>query len=498
MSRKALLLFALVCAFPLFAADPSLVQADWFCEGAGCGFTADVNGDGLDDLFDMQRRELRYNLDGAFTAPVSITGIADNETLVSAEDYNGDGFVDLVLWPNRGPHDEGPNRMAYGDGTGRFTAGSFPTEYGGLGQKPPRDFNGDGKPDLVLGKFFLRPDYDNVWMTLSFLRGNGDGTFVLDQQLTFRNSAYPFTAIADFNGDGHYDLVRNGDDSHRLYVHYSDKNGRLRPARERFVGIPVSRVQAGDVNGDGRPDVVLETSGPSGKAMFLLFNDGRGKFTAVAEMPSMGTAWSPVVGDIYPGGGDEIALTHSNGHLFVYSAVGNELRAVASTQIGGTYYHAALMRFRSGGARDFVVTDRVFTTVPNTNRSKIVFVEGELPYVAASKSSVARRTRAIQRGSSISAYAATVTGECAPASLNNWAFTREGMFVDFEPRADGTELHGSIMGGKLVTRVNIGERLMTGSLNFTGMEIRGYLYDQTTNSCGGTGRVLVDAIRVQQ
>ena len=488
--------FVLCCTTALFGAEPSLQQGEWFCEGAGCGFTADVNGDGLDDLFDMQRRELRYNLDGAFAAPVSINGIADNETLVSAEDYNGDGFVDLVLWPNRGPHDEGPNRMAYGDGTGRFTPGSFPTQYGGMGQKPPRDFNADNKPDLVLAKFSLRPDFDNVWATLSFLRGNGDGTFVLDQQLEYRASAYPFMAIADFNGDGHYDLIRNGDDSHMMYVHYSDRNGRLGPGRARYVGIPVSRVQAGDVNGDGRPDVVLETSGPSGKAMFLLFNDGRGKFTSVAEMPSMGTSWSPIVADVYPGGGDEITLTHSNGHLFVYSAVGNELHAVASTQIGGTYYHAARIRFRSGGAYDFVVTDRVFSTVPNTNRSKIVFVGGELPETASSKTSLPGRMRSSNRGSSINTYAANVSGACAP-SLNELAFTREGMFVDFEPREDGSELRASIMGGKLVTRLEIGERLMTGSLSLTPTQIHGYLYDQTTNSCGDTGRVLVDAVRVR-
>lgn len=497
-STSITLLLCCFAAFSSFAAAPSLVQGDWLCEGLGCGFVADINGDGLDDLFDSWDRKIRYNLGGAFGDPMSITGIADNETVVAAEDYNGDGFVDVVLWPNRGPHDEGPNRMAYGNGSGGFTNGFFPTQYGGLGQQPPRDFNDDGKVDLVLAKMQVSTENPNdVWTTLSLLRGNGDGTFVLDQQLRFLSSAYPFMAFADFNGDGHYDLIRDGNDREVLYIHLSDKKGRLGQPRERFMGVRLGRVQAGDINGDSLPDVVVESSPLGGKAMHVLFNDGRGKFTSFAEMISIGSAWGPLVADIYPGGGDEITLPHANGHLVVYSGAGNVLRPVASTQIGGTYYHAKLIRFSSPTSSEFVVTDRVFNVVPNTNRSKIVFIDGELPEVAAVRPGP-RRTRAMSRAGAVTNYSAIVTGACAPAALNEFAFAREGMFFDFEPREDGTVIRAAMVNGKLFTRVQIGERMLTGDLALTdNNKIRGYLYDRTTNPCGDTGRVLVDAVRVQ-
>ena len=496
MTRRASLFFALLCALPLAALQPSLEQGDWLCEGLGCGFVADVNGDGLDDLLDMQTRTMRFNLGGAFGESVPLTGVADNESLSTANDYNGDGFVDLVLWPNRGPHNEGPNRMAYGDGRGGFRTGFFPTEYGGVGQQAPRDYNQDGKADLVLVKFEVSSNNDDVWTRLSFLLGNGDGTFVLDQQLRFLATAYPYMAFGDYNEDGQLDLVRTGLDTQSIYVHLADKKGRFGNARPRFMGVWTGQLQAGDVNGDGHTDVVVASSSSAGQIMHVLFNDGRARFNAVAELSL--PAWGPLVADIYPGGGDEITIPHDSGHLVVYSGVGNALHPVASTHVGGSYYFAKLLRFSSPTSYDFIVTDRVFNVIPHTNRSKIVFVDGELPEVEV-VSSAPRRTRSLGRGVGVNSYDAIVTGACAPASLNEFAFTREGMFFDFEPRADGTEIRAAMVRGTLVTRVTIGERLLTGNLTVSANNagIRGYLYDRTTNSCGATGRVLVDAARVQ-
>src|SRR5262249_46256156 len=61
------------------------------------------------------------------------------------------------------------------------------------------DFNGDGKPDLVVANCCGSAG-------MSYFLGNGDGTF--GPETAFNGGASPpFVATADFNGDGKPDLV---------------------------------------------------------------------------------------------------------------------------------------------------------------------------------------------------------------------------------------------------------------------------------------------------
>jgi hypothetical protein len=492
MNKLPSTLLVLVCALPVFASRPALEEGDWLCES--CGLMADFDGDGLDDMLDVANRRMLRNLGGVFSAPVPVTGIADHETVRSIGDYDGDGVTDLVLLPTRGAHDEGPNRFAFGNGRGGFTSTgpAFPKEYGVLGQEPPRDFNSDGKLDLVLYRPELRGD--RMFATLSFLAGKGDGTFMLDQAITFRGGAYPYMAIADFNRDGRWDLVRTGDHPDSLYLHYSGPDGRLGSARERYVGAYVNRVRSADSNGDSFSDLIVETWDTDSASVLLLFGDASGRFPAYTEMPATST-WSPIVADIFPGGGDELAFTHSNGWLTVYSAVGNELNAVARERIkGASYYRGGLVHFRSATQLDFVVTARDSSRVPNVDRSKIVFVEGELPEAERVKTAVPRRVRAMRPGPVANQYDAIVTGTCVPPALENWSFAREGIFLDFAPNESGTEIAGAIAGGKLAARVTTADRTMTGKLTLTADQLRGYLYNRSEGTCGG--RVHVEGARI--
>jgi hypothetical protein len=90
-------------------------------------------------------------------------------------------------------------------------------------------------------------------------------------------------AVADMNGDGHPDLVhgppRKGPVTAPL-IFLGDGRGRWRPWREaRFPPLPYAygSVAAGDLDGDGHPDLVLAAH-LSG--IFALRGDGAGGFTA--------------------------------------------------------------------------------------------------------------------------------------------------------------------------------------------------------------------------
>jgi hypothetical protein len=122
------------------------------------------------------------------------------------------------------------------------------------------DFNHDGKTDAV----FLYNGIDELG--LSYLLGNGDGTFQDPQQLAFptlTNPGNPFEAVvpvnvyvADFNNDGYSDILVTDNDGD-LVVYLANKNGGFASPVITSPYPPLSSaVSVGDVNKDGYPDLV--------------------------------------------------------------------------------------------------------------------------------------------------------------------------------------------------------------------------------------------------
>ncbi len=131
------------------------------------------------------------------------------------------------------------------------------------------DVNGDGKLDLVVSNFCLSgndcPAYGSDPGGVSVLLGNGDGTF--QPPLSFSSGGYfaYWVAVADVNGDGHPDLVAvngcgnnscpanvavflgNGDGTFQSPVNYDGPSG-------------ATSVATGDVNGDGNLDLVVSSA----------------------------------------------------------------------------------------------------------------------------------------------------------------------------------------------------------------------------------------------
>src|SRR5208283_3393855 len=72
------------------------------------------------------------------------------------------------------------------------------------------DLNGDGQPDLVVTNMCQSADnFGDCYPTgkASVLRGNGDGTFGTPRNFGTVGSETASVAIADVNGDGRPDLV---------------------------------------------------------------------------------------------------------------------------------------------------------------------------------------------------------------------------------------------------------------------------------------------------
>jgi hypothetical protein len=269
--------------------------------------TGDLNGDGKADVavVDSQGVSVLFN-DGSGTllAPVSFaTGTVPS--WVALGDLNGDGKADLAV-ANQGAYDGsvwsgGDVAVLLNMGGGTFIAASYPA-----GVSPTAvtmaDLNGDGKPDLAVAS----------GTGVSVLLNNGGGTFAAPA--SYGSGTNPLSvAAADLNGDGKIDLAvgsRAGSASVLLNV----GNGTFAAAvNYGFTSMynVAGPVVIGDLNGDGRPDLVGATYANPCSAVAVLLNQGSGVFGAPSYFS--GSPSSVAVGDLNGDGKLDLVVPNGDG-----------------------------------------------------------------------------------------------------------------------------------------------------------------------------------------
>ena len=137
---------------------------------------------------------------------------------------------------------------------------------------------------------------------------------------TINLEATPFgMAVADFDADGHLDLVVAPNSSIGEIIVLLGRGGTQRfgsPTNFPAGGV-ARRLSAGDFNGDGKPDLAVSLdnfSGPSRKLSILL-NDGTGKFGTPSIIDLAGDPIVPVLSDLNNDGKLDIVTGLSTGGI---------------------------------------------------------------------------------------------------------------------------------------------------------------------------------------
>ena len=132
------------------------------------------------------------------------------------------------------------------------------------------DMNGDGFPDII-----LPAQRKGNGMPFIFL-GDGKGHWHNWEGVKWPHTVdYGSVAAADFNKDGHMDLVF-GVHLNGVYVFLGDGKGNFKEVSKGLPrDFPTRRVVAVDVDGDGYPDLVASSEGPT--ALERAENAGYGK-----------------------------------------------------------------------------------------------------------------------------------------------------------------------------------------------------------------------------
>ena len=241
---------------------------------------ADVNADGLDDVFvggakEQSGRLLLQQRNGDFVsageAPFATDAISEDVGAVFF-DANGDRRPDLYVVSGGSEYSDGApalqDRLYMNQGGGRFrkAEGSLPTETSSGSRVVAADYDGDGDIDLFVGGRVVPWRYGLDAQSL-LLRNDGAGRFIdvaptLAPELV-RAGMVTDAIWQDTDRDGALDLVVVGDWM-PLTIFRNAGGGRL--TRTTIRGLERSqgwwnRIVAGDFTGDGRPDFIVGNLG---------------------------------------------------------------------------------------------------------------------------------------------------------------------------------------------------------------------------------------------
>ena len=282
---------------------------------------ADVNSDGKPDLLvtavctsticsgDGVVGVLLGNGDGTFQPAVTYDSGGYGPASLAVGDMNGDGKLDLVVANGCGgaASCDGAVAVLLGNGDGTFKA---PTIYGsvmgGAVSVALADVNADGKLDALVS-YSIDCGPGPCGSSTGVLLGNGDGTF--RPFVTYSGIGGGSVTAADVNGDGKPDLVvsagcPNSDNCGYGFVGVllGNGDGTFQPqVTYNSGGYEADSVAVADVNGDGVPDLVVANGcGLFGSSLCensnvaVLLGKGDGTFQTATIYGSGGTNASSV------------------------------------------------------------------------------------------------------------------------------------------------------------------------------------------------------------
>ena len=169
--------------------------------------------------------------------------------------------------------------------------------------------------------------------------------------------------VADFNNDGHPDLLTPGSGASvqsGLGVRLGDGAGGFTFPPFATPSVTGGRAAAvGDLNGDGKPDVVLATA--SGAS--VLIGGGSGDFTQLSAVPPVGAPTALIAADLNADGRIDLIATTGKG-VYVAAGNGDGTFAAATVYLPGSSPGAAVLGdFNADGRPDLAVTLGASNTV---------------------------------------------------------------------------------------------------------------------------------------
>lgn len=206
------------------------------------------------------------------------------------------------------------------------------------------DVNGDGKPDLIVGNECggFNQYGCGVPGPIGVLLGNGDGTFQTAVPYASGGDAAS-VAVADVNGDGKPDILVGEGGADAVGVLLGNGNGTFQnEVSYSSGGYGANSIAAADVNNDGKPDLLVANlcvtdDCDSDGTVGVLLGNGDGTFQTVVTYGSGGAGTDSVaVADVNGDGNLDLLAASASGTVGVLLGNGDgTFQTVVSYDTGG-------------------------------------------------------------------------------------------------------------------------------------------------------------------
>jgi len=355
------------------------------------------------------------------------------------------------------------------------------------------DFNGDGKPDLVVSHPLGGCCSFQANGEVSILLGNGDGTFrppvdYLAGQVPVNNKPQ-CVAVADFNGDGNADLAVADGAGFNISILLGNGDGTFRPSVDYAVGGDAAYVAVGDFNGDGRLDIAIGL-GPSSSAtgLSILLGNGDGTFQRPANYSAPGPATAVVVGEFNGDGKTDVAVAAASLSILLggllpapdLTIAKSHIRSFLQGPSAGTY---SIIVSNVGNASTFG-TVTVIDTLPNGLTTAAV---GGTGWTCSITNATCTRADPLPAGASYPAISITVNVAAGtPATVINTAIVSGGGETNItnDTASDPTQITISLLSQTITFGPVSDQALGTTPFSLTASASSGLPVSFTTNTNG--------------
>jgi len=197
-----------------------------------------------------------------------------------------------------------------GGGTPIFATQSHLSVGAMPGEVALADLNGDGNLDVLANNSESYKSSPPGTGSLSVLLGHGDGTFAPAGAFALGDRPIGGLVVGDLNKDGKVDVVACNTDSNDVSVLLGRGDGTFNPQTRYAVGADPEGVALGDVNGDGLLDIV--TGNTWSNDISLLLNQGNGIFAPQVRFAAGNGPWVPKLADLNGDGNLDLVVPNGN------------------------------------------------------------------------------------------------------------------------------------------------------------------------------------------
>jgi len=276
------------------------------------------------------------------------TGDNMGNSVSSAGDVNGDGYSDVIVGAPGYSSSKGRAYIFYGgelmDNISDVTmTGLSNNNFFGNSVSSAGDVNGDGYSEVIVGAY----GYSSMTGRAYIFYGGSSMNNVADVTMTGQTSnhfGWSVSTSGDVNGDGYSDVIVGAFGSSvtgRAYIYYGGTNMNnvadvtmTGQTSDTYFGWSVST--AGDVNGDGKQDVIVGAFGySSSKGRAYIFYGGS-SMDNIADVTMTGEAMGNDFGNSVSTAGDVNGDGYSDVIVGAYSYYYQVEKGRAYIYYGGT------------------------------------------------------------------------------------------------------------------------------------------------------------------